>query len=185
MPEITDAATKQGAALHPDVQGVADAIEQAVAGMSTDQLAWCPEGKWSTANILEHLSITYGGTARAMKKVADKRASIATKPTAYQRLARFVVTGIGYLPGGRKAPQGTEPSGMKPDAVLSKIRANLAEMDAAMMAAAQHVPASQAIADHPILGPLTLRQWRRFHRVHTNHHMKQIAGLREQLKGRS
>ena len=170
--------------LHPDVQRVADAIEQAVSGMSFDQLAWGPQGKWSTANILEHLSITYGGTARAMKKVAEKRASIATRPTAYQRLATFVVTGIGYLPGGRKAPRGTEPSGLSAEDVLTAIRANLAEMDAAMMAAAQHVSSKQAIADHPVLGPLTLRQWRRFHVAHTNHHMKQIAGLREQLKGR-
>lgn len=172
-------------ALHPDVQRVADAIERAIAGMSPDQLAWAPQGKWSTANILEHLSITYGGTARAMRKVAEKRASIASRPTAYQRLARFVVTGVGYLPGGRKAPRGTEPSGMEPDVVLSKLRLNLAEMDAAMTMASQHVPASQAIADHPILGPLTLRQWRRFHVLHTTHHMKQIARLREQLKGNS
>jgi hypothetical protein len=172
------------AGLHPDVQRVADAIEHAVQGMSAAQLDWAPQGKWSAANILEHLAITYGGTARAMRKVAERRASIAKAPaTGYQRVATFLVTGIGYLPGGRKAPDGTSPAGLPPDAVLSTIRVNLAEMDVAMSAAAQHVSSSQPIADHPVLGPLTLRQWRRFHWVHARHHMKQIARLRRQFSG--
>jgi hypothetical protein len=29
-----------------------------------------------------------------------------------------------------------------------------------------------------VLGPLTIPQWRRFHLVHTQHHMKQVARLR-------
>jgi hypothetical protein len=34
------------------------------------------------------------------------------------------------------------------------------------------------IADHPVLGPLSLRQWPRFHLAHTKHHMKQIVALK-------
>jgi hypothetical protein len=37
------------------------------------------------------------------------------------------------------------------------------------------------IADHPVLGPLTLHQWSRFHYVHARHHMKQIATLRTRM----
>ena len=175
------AAPSRSAQFHPDVQRVSEAIERAVQGMSSDQLSWSPEpGRWSTAEILEHLSITYGGTAKGMRKVAERGASLATKPTTYQRLARFVVTELGYLPGGRQAPKGTVPTGLAPEAVLAAIRGNLAEMDAAMSAAGQVVP-SKAVADHPVLGPLTLRQWRRFHVAHTKHHMKQVAALREQV----
>lgn len=167
--------------LQPDLQRVADAIERAVDGLTPEQLAWCPEGKWSAANILEHLSITYGGTARVMKKVADRGASMATKPTSYQRLATFVVTGVGYLPGGRKAPEMTVPTGLAAEDALAAIRRNLVEMDKAMTAAGERLPGNRPIADHPVLGPLTLSQWRRFHWAHTRHHMKQIARLREQL----
>jgi hypothetical protein len=36
--------------------------------------------------------------------------------------------------------------------------------------------------DHPILGPLTGGQWRKFHLVHGLHHVKQIRRLRESLE---
>jgi hypothetical protein len=32
--------------------------------------------------------------------------------------------------------------------------------------------------DHPILGPLTVDQWRKFHVVHTEHHVRQISQRR-------
>jgi hypothetical protein len=169
--------------LQPDLQRVADAIERAVDGLTPQQLGWQPEGKWSAANILEHLSITYGGTARVMKKAAERGASLATRASGYQRLAAFVVTGIGFLPGGRKAPEMTVPTGLAANDALAAIRRNLVEMDAAFAAAGERLPGNRPVADHPVLGPLTLRQWRRFHWVHTRHHMKQIAALREQLRG--
>ena len=177
---MSEAVRTQTAALHPDLQRVSDAIEKAVAGMSPDQLAWSPQGKWSAANILEHLSITYGGTARAFNKVVSKGASLATRQTTYQKMATFVVTGLLFLPGGRKAPEMTVPSGLGAEAALAAARTRLLEMNAAM-AAAEPV-ASGKIADHPVLGALTLKQWRRFHVAHSLHHMKQIQALRESLR---
>jgi hypothetical protein len=38
---------------------------------------------------------------------------------------------------------------------------------------------STRILDHPVLGPLTARQWRKFHLAHAQHHVKQILRLRE------
>jgi hypothetical protein len=35
------------------------------------------------------------------------------------------------------------------------------------------------LLDHPILGPLTASQWRKFHLVHGLHHVKQLRRLRE------
>jgi hypothetical protein len=40
----------------------------------------------------------------------------------------------------------------------------------------------RAIFEHPILGPLTARQWRKFHLVHGRHHVKQIRRLREEQR---
>jgi hypothetical protein len=50
--------------MHPDLQHIQQAIDHAVRGMSSEQLAWHQNGKWSAAAILEHLSLTYSGTAK-------------------------------------------------------------------------------------------------------------------------
>ena len=41
---------------------IQSAILSTTAGMSAGQFQWHPESKWSTAEILEHLSLTYSGT---------------------------------------------------------------------------------------------------------------------------
>jgi hypothetical protein len=41
------------------------------------------------------------------------------------------------------------------------------------------------VLDHPILGPLSIDQWRRFHLVHGLHHVKQIRRLRRELSSDS
>jgi len=38
--------------------------------------------------------------------------------------------------------------------------------------------AKTRLLDHPILGPLTAEQWRKFHWVHGRHHAKQILRLK-------
>jgi len=161
------------------LQGVKDAIEAATRGMSAEQLDQHPEGKWSAAGILEHLSITYGGTARLMRKCLEGGKPLGSSPTFKQRFAAWVVTGVGYFPTGRPAPEFAQPKGLSGEAALQTIRENLAAMDQALVEAEQRFGGTVKIADHVVLGPLTIPQWRRFHLVHARHHMKQIDRLRE------
>jgi hypothetical protein len=37
----------------------------------------------------------------------------------------------------------------------------------------------KSIAEHPILGPLTADEWRKFHWVHGRHHARQIIRLKK------
>ncbi len=161
-----------------ETEQIARAIDEATAGMPAEQLGRSPaEGKWSPAQTLEHLSLAFGSTARVMRKLVTSGDGEAVRPNARQRLAAFVVTGLGYLPSGRKAPPFTVPSGLAPEEALRQIRANLAEMDAALASAEQRF-GNRLRVEHPLIGPMTLKQWRRFHWVHTQHHMRQIASLR-------
>lgn len=166
-----------------EIERIAAAIDAAVAGMTVEQLAWRPEaGQWSAAQVLEHLSLTYGGTARLLRKLAANGGSSASRPTTSQRFAAFVVTRLGYFPPGRTAPEVVRPAGAAPELALQQVRETLAAMDAGLAAAQEKFRPGQK-ADHPVLGPLTLRQWRRFHWVHTRHHMRQIARLRRLQAG--
>lgn len=169
--------------MHSHLQQTRDAIDKATDGMTAEELTWHPEGKWCSAEILEHLALAFGGTAKFLGKVAADGKSAASKLTFKQRVGIAVVTGGEFIPGGRKAPAGVTPKGsVPPDQVLPTIRKNLADMDEAINACEGKLGTKIRIANHPVLGPLTVAQWRKFHMVHTRHHMKQIVALRAALK---
>ena len=87
------------------LQRVQDAITEATRGMDAVQLTRHPEGKWSAAEILEHLDRTYKTTVPHLQKCLDAGQPTAGRPTLAQRLAVGIVVGLGYMPPGRKAPQ--------------------------------------------------------------------------------
>ena len=170
--------------MHPHLQRTREAIDQATDGMTIEELTWHPEGKWCSAEILEHLALAFGGTAKYLGKVAAEGKSAASKLTLKQRVGIAAVTGAEFIPRGRKAPAGVVPKGsVPPDQIVATICKNLADMDEAISACEGKLGLKIRIADHPVLGPLTVKQWRKFHLVHTRHHMKQIVGLRAQMKG--
>jgi len=55
----------------------------------------------------------------------------------------------------------------------------IVEMDAVIAQCEARFGHRVALLDHPILGPLTARQWKKFHLVHGMHHRKQLLRLRE------
>ena len=167
--------------MHSYLQRVQQEIDDAVRGLSLEQLAWHREGQWSAAAILEHLSLTYSGTAKGLQRGLDSGRPGITPPSAAQRVARFVVTGLRYMPTGRKAPAMVVPKGAPPETVLADVRRNLAAADDAISRCEARFGAGAKIANHPILGPLTARQWRSFHLIHARHHMRQIGRIRKQI----
>lgn len=171
--------------MHSYLQRVQQAIDNAVRGMSSEQLAWHREGKWSTAAILEHLSLTYSGTATALQRCLQSERPTITPPSGRQRVAGFVVTRLRYMPPGRQAPAIVVPKGAAPETVLADVRRNLAAADEAISRCEAQFGAGIKIANHPILGPLTAQQWRTFHLVHGRHHMKQIARIRAEIAARA
>ena len=88
---------------------------------------------------------------------------------------------LGYFPSGRRAPEWTRPRGLDPAEAVETIRTALIEMDS-KIAEVEAKLGKGIIAVHPVIGPLTARQWRKFHWEHTRHHMKQIAALRQQYR---
>jgi hypothetical protein len=113
-----------------------------------------------------------------MRKALAKGRPIGGRPTAMDRVRQYVVCGLQFLPGGRKAPKGTVPEGLDPAKVLTAAEQAIRDMDVAITECETRYGGSARIVDHPILGPLRAEQWRRFHQAHCRHHMKQIAVLR-------
>src|SRR5258708_2925803 len=149
--------------MNPDLEQLLQSIDQAARGMSAEQLQWLPpdfreRNKWCVAQILEHLSLTYHGTAGLMRKVLIGGASMATTPSIRQRVGPFIVVALGYLRGGREAPAMVVPSAANADTVVREVHDNLAAMDKALSECERHFGGRAKVANHPVLGALTVGQ---------------------------
>jgi hypothetical protein len=147
--------------------------------MTAEDLARHPEGKWSTAEVLEHLYLTYTGTVKGLERCLQNGKPLATAPTLKHRISAGLVTGLGYLPEGRQAPERTRPRGMATDVVLGEVAAKITAMDKLISECEARFGQRAKVLDHTILGPLTAQQWRKFHWVHGQHHLKQIKRLKQ------
>lgn len=164
--------------MHPITKQIHNAVADSIDGLSEDQMRQHPDGKWDTAAILEHLALTYGSTARVMQKCLKEQRPLGTSPTLKHRVARSLVLKFSYIPTGRKAPKHVVPSGIGGKEARELLFANLEKMDEAFAQCEDRFGGRVKIADHPVLGPIPINGWRKFHLLHTRHHMKQIDALR-------
>ena len=158
-------------------------ITGAVDRLTPEQLMWCREGKWNTAEILEHLYLTYTGTIKGFERCLAAGQPIARPRNWSDRVRTLVVVGFGYLPEGRQAPKPAVPRGLflslPLSEILSQVLPRIAEMDVVIDRAIQAFGPNVALLDHPILGPLRGPEWNKFHWVHGHHHVLQIVRLRK------
>jgi hypothetical protein len=155
------------------------AIASATRGMTGEELTHRPEGKWSVAQVLEHLYLTYTGTLKGFDRCLKAGKPLASEPSLKQRAFITLVVELGHFPNGRKAPERALPRGMPADRVLADIGPQIAAMDKIIAQCEARYGTRTRVLDHPALGPLTARQWRKFHWVHGRHHLKQILARRE------
>jgi hypothetical protein len=169
--------------MDPHLNRLQQEIESAIAGMSAEESSWHPPGKWSVAEILEHLYLTYTGTVKGLQRVVDAGRTLATPTTWKQRGRIFVVVRLGYMPPGLESPAVARPRGIAPEKVLAEILPAIASMDEIIrQCEARHGPRTKLL-DHPILGALNGSQWRELHLVHGLHHGRQIRRLRQSAAG--
>jgi hypothetical protein len=159
-------------------------VEQAAGSLSEEQMRWHQEGKWCAAEILEHLRLTYAGTIRGLERVSQAGKPHAASPSFLHRLRTLVVLGLNYMPSGRKAPDRAVPRVLPSTAVRAEITSKIEAMDD-ILARCEARFGSARLLDHPILGPLTAAQWRKFHLIHGRHHVRQIEELRRRMGAES
>jgi hypothetical protein len=170
--------THASASLSPQLQSALDAIHGATEGMSYEQLSWHPEGKWSSVEILEHLSLAYSRTTDRMKPLLQQGAPEVRRRSIKEWAGGVIVLKLGRIPAGRKAPEAICPKGLSPAEVMACIDEKLAQLDKAIDQCEKRFGSKRNVLVHAILGPLSTSEWRKFHCVHTLHHMKQIHALR-------
>jgi Protein of unknown function (DUF1569) len=168
--------------MDPVLENLTRSLQSAVEGLSEEQFSWHPAAnKWSVAEILEHLYLSYTGTAKGFEKMLAAGKPVFAPATGKSRIRKLVVLGFNYLPFGRESPPSTRPKGLPPEKVRLNFPAKIAIMDAFIAKAEGQFGHGAPILDHPFLGPLSGPQWRKFHRLHGQHHRKQIMQLRASM----
>lgn len=91
------------------LEELSKALASATSGMSDEELLRAPEGKWCAAEILEHLRLTYTGTAKMLEKNRDKE-TVEEAPISDQvRVARQQIFEQGRFFEGLQAPPFATP----------------------------------------------------------------------------
>jgi hypothetical protein len=96
-------------------------------------------------------------------------------------MSALIVLEFGYLPAGREAPRVAKPRGVPIEKVLAEIGSKIREMDDLMARCEEKLGTGRKLLDHPILGPLSAAQWRKFHLLHGMHHIKQVRQVHPHL----
>jgi hypothetical protein len=160
--------------MHPLLERADRVLRESAGAIDRAALARQPAQGWSSAEILEHLALVFGRTTRGLQRIVEFGAPRVGPLTVPHRIAHFVVFGLRHLPSGRESPEAVRPRGVDAATVLDSALTALAAMDVALDEAELRFGPRVRLMDHPVLGPLTIDQWRTFHWVHTRHHARQI-----------
>jgi hypothetical protein len=170
--------------VHPVLKTMADAYERELAGRDAD---WCQlhpfghEARWSAQQLVTHLVLTYTSTTAQLEQRLIKKRPTRSRSTFSQWLLQIIVLSLGRMPSGVPAPAHSRPERldwppMSGAELAAKLNAALREMDE-VLEQCRHRFGIQRVASHFLFGPLRVDQWRRFHVVHGNHHLRQLKRI--------
>lgn len=132
-------------------------------------------GKWSPAQVAEHLRLTYEVVCRELEggDGVRVRTSWWLRPILRFRFLPMIL-GERRLPAGARAPREIRPgSGPFPRAAL--LEALRRDAERAEEAIAQRQPGAHGFTHH-VFGRLAAGDALRFAAVHNEHHTRQVAG---------
>lgn len=175
--------------MHVVLESIETRISRELSGLDADTAQKHPGDKaylWSMQQVAEHLMLSYRYTAQKLEdRLRKGLASHNRRHSLLQWVLQFMVLSFGHFPRGVPALNETAPTpgifpAMDGDDLASSLRAELQSMDKLLDRCRQRF-GMERVAVHPLLGPLRVDQWRRYHAVHTQHHLEQLQRIRMQV----
>jgi uncharacterized damage-inducible protein DinB len=158
----------------------------AVEHLSDEQQTFSPApGRWSVAELVEHLSIVEGSVVGLLEKLLGKAEESSAAAAAAPGLFADPVSIQEFVERSRaakyEAPERIRPTGLR----LSDSLARMKDSRAALHALRPRVERADGRAlrfPHPAWGPLDLYQWLLFVGAHEDRHLAQIEALKQTMK---
>jgi hypothetical protein len=171
--------------MHAVLERVVDQISSEVRHLDADATQLHPKGldyKWNAQQVVEHLVLGYRLTTKVLETRLKKgRLSRKQGRTYLQWLLQMMMLSFGAMPQGVPALEETMPKpgrfpAMSGRELTDLLRQEIEAMDT-MLDACRRRFGIERVAIHPLLGPLRVDQWRRFHAVHGVHHLSQLQSI--------
>ena len=175
--------------MHAVLEQVVSQISSEVLRLDAEKTQLHPNGlayKWSAQQVVEHLVLGYRLTSSALETRLNKgRLSRNRKRTYLQWSLQLMILSFGKLPRGVPALDEVMPvagsfAAMDGQQLGNLIRQEMEAMDK-LFDACRRKFGMERVAVHPLLGPLRVDQWRRFHVVHGLHHLTQLRSVIDQV----
>ena len=160
--------------MSPELEQIRREVERVTRDWSDDDWHTAPPNKWTSGHLLEHLRLAFTSTTTGLRNVMDAGRPLGSRANFTQRCKVFVVTKLGFMPARATASASTTPRDGLDTTSMRRFFDALVAMDATLTDVERRFGSRVKLLDHPILGPLTAMQWRRFHRTHALHHLKQL-----------
>ena len=163
------------ASLSANRQAVASFLSKARSVASTPWAQPVAAGKWSPAQIADHVAVAYEVAFRALK--GDK--TMGSAPRFLRPIVRAVgftkILKKGAFPAKMKGPPVFAPSAAHQpyDASAARMEAALAKLESEARAMAH---AGRHAFEHPYFGRVDVSDYVRFSELHTKHHEQQLPG---------
>ena len=133
-------------------------------------------GKWSPAQVTEHVAIVYEGA----KAIVDGTFTGPSAPRIVRPLIRLIavkpILRTGRFKTGLKAPRVFQPAATSTiatvDDLAARLRASAGAFEAAVESAARQ---GRSFVDHPMFGRVDLADYTRLQAIHTRHHAPQLG----------
>ena len=164
--------------MSPHLERVRSEAERLTRDLLPDDWRYSRDGQWSASLILEHLLLTFTATTKGLLKTMQAGQPFCREATWRDRAGRFYVLRLGRIPSGLKSARNITPKQGLPGNNLRAFNDALVAMNTTLDDAERRFGKRMRILEHPMLGPLTAEEWRRFHLAHAEHHFRQIAARR-------
>lgn len=175
--------------MHAVLEAIESRISRELSGLDGEAAQRHPGDKgylWSMQQVIEHLILSYRLTAEKLEARLRKGSiSRHKRRSPLQWILQIMVISFGHFPRGVPAFDQTLPaSGSLPiidgDDLALRLATEMKSMDDLLDSCRQRF-GMERITAHPLLGPLRVDQWRRYHAVHTLHHLEQLQRIRKEV----
>jgi len=172
--------------IYEHIDGTRARLVAAVENLSGEQHTFrTAPGRWSVAELVEHLAIVEGNVVGLLQKLLGKSEEAGAAAATVPDLFADPVSIEEFVERSRvakyEAPERIRPTGLP----LADSLARLRDSRAALHALRPRVERADGRAlrfPHPAWGPLDLYQWLLFVGAHEDRHLAQIEALKQTMK---